>query len=133
MYAHNGSYILTDLEKWEVVRIGCTLTGHFCNCLIKGIYYAARIKDLGRQQLYSCIPKKQYQQLHYSPLSDRYINLRLIQDSWDDILRLMATLKTKKSSASQILKRINSYARQHPLYRDLKEFGKIIKSAIVSS
>ena len=32
------------------------------------------------------------------------------------------------TSASQLFKRLNSYTRQHPLYRALKEYGKLEKS-----
>jgi TnpA family transposase len=38
------------------------------------------------------------------------------------------TIKLKEATASQLFKRLNSYAKQHPLYQALKEFGKIIKS-----
>lgn len=38
------------------------------------------------------------------------------------------TIKLKEATASQLFKRLNSYAKQHPLYKALKEFGKIIKS-----
>ncbi|WP_354335680.1 Tn3 family transposase, partial [Undibacterium sp. GrIS 1.2] len=31
----------------------------------------------------------------------------------------------KVATASQLFKRLNSYSKQHPLYRALKEFGKI--------
>ena len=30
--------------------------------------------------------------------------------------------------ANQLFKRLNSYSRQHPLYKAIKEFGKIIKT-----
>ena len=43
----------------------------------------------------------------------------------------MATIKLKETSASQLFKRLNSYSKQHSLYRALKEFGKIIKSIFI--
>ena len=43
----------------------------------------------------------------------------------------MATIKLKATTASQLFKRLNSYSKQHPLYRGLKEFGKIIKSVFL--
>jgi TnpA family transposase len=43
----------------------------------------------------------------------------------------MATMKLKYSSASQLLKRLSSYAKDHPLYKALKEFGRIIKSIFI--
>jgi TnpA family transposase len=57
-----------------------------------------------------------------------YIDTALIASQRDEVLRLVATIKLKVTTASQLLKRLNSYSRQHPLYRALKEFGKIEKS-----
>lgn len=47
------------------------------------------------------------------------------------MLRFIATIKLKETTASQLFRRLNSYARQHPLYQALKEFGKIPKSAFI--
>ncbi len=35
------------------------------------------------------------------------------------------------ATASQLFRRLNSYSRQHPLYRALKEFGKIPKTLFI--
>ncbi len=35
------------------------------------------------------------------------INLQLMEENWDDILWLVATIKLKENMASQILKRLN--------------------------
>jgi TnpA family transposase len=43
----------------------------------------------------------------------------------------MATIKLRFSSASQLFKRLSSYAKDHPLYQALKEFGRIIKSKFI--
>ncbi len=61
------------------------------------------------------------------------INLKLFEPYWGDILRFMATIKLKHSSASQLFKRLSSYAKDHPLYKALKEFGRIIKSIFILS
>ena len=49
----------------------------------------------------------------------------------DDILRLIATIKLKETTASDIFRRLNSYAKQHVLYRAIKAFGQIIKSLFI--
>lgn len=43
----------------------------------------------------------------------------------------MATIKLKHTPASQLFKRLSSYAKDHPLYQALKEFGRIIKSIFI--
>jgi TnpA family transposase len=44
---------------------------------------------------------------------------------------MIASLKLGKTSAFQLLKRLNSYTKQNPLYKALKEFGKIIRSCFI--
>lgn len=97
------------------------------------ILFAPRIKNLKKQKLYSFKNKKikHYQDKNYKILPSEYIDEKIIEDNWDDILRLMATIKLKYSSASQIFKRLSSYAKQNPLYKALKEFGRIIKSLFI--
>jgi TnpA family transposase len=56
---------------------------------------------------------------------------QIIDDNWDDILRFIATIKLKETTASEIFRRLNSYSKQHALYRALKTFSKIIKSIFI--
>jgi len=55
----------------------------------------------------------------------------LIRNNFDKILRLSATIGTKHTDASQVFKRLNSYSNENPLYKALKEFGKIHKSIFI--
>jgi TnpA family transposase len=50
---------------------------------------------------------------------------------WDDILRFIATIKLKETTASDIFRRLNSYSKQHGLYHALKAFGQIPKSIFI--
>lgn len=43
----------------------------------------------------------------------------------------MVTIKLKKITTSQLFKRLSSYAKDNPLYRAIKEFGRIIKSLFI--
>ena len=103
----------------------------FAVAYLLGFFFAPRIKGLKRQSLYAFIKRKVYEQKGYKILPDKYINTKLINDNWDDILRFIATIKLKEATASQLFKRLNSYSKQHLLYRALKEFGKIIKSIFI--
>jgi hypothetical protein len=60
-----------------------------------------------------------------------YINRNIIEDNWEDILRLITTIKLKETTASEIFRRLNSYSKQHPLYQALKAFGQITKSLFI--
>ena len=61
-----------------------------------------------------------YEAQGYALLPDRYVREGFIEDQWDDILRFVATVQLKVTTASQLFKRLNSYSRQHPLYQALK-------------
>ena len=50
---------------------------------------------------------------------------------WDDILRFIATIKLKETTASDIFCRLNSYSKQHGLYHALKAFGQILRSIFI--
>jgi TnpA family transposase len=93
-----------------------------------GFAFAPRIKGLKHQHLYSFRPRRVYAQQGYELLPDGYIKTALITPHWDEILRFIATIKLKEATASQLFRRLNSYAKHHPLYQALKEFGKILKS-----
>ncbi len=96
-----------------------------------GFAFAPRIKSLKHQQLYGFRKRREYAQQGYTLLPDGYIKEELIATQWDDILRFMATIKLKETTASQLFRRLNSYATHHPLYQALKEFGKIPQSDFI--
>jgi len=93
-----------------------------------GFEFAPRIKGLSSQQLYAFKHRRHYEAQGYALLPDRYVREGFIEDQWDDILRFVATIQLKVTTASQLFTRLNSYSRQHPLYQALKEFGKIPKT-----
>lgn len=133
-----AAYVIDGLLQNEVVQstIHSTDTHGFTETVFAvspfiNTAFAPRIKDIGHQNIYSFSAKQTYEKRGYKILPSRPINLRLIENYWDDILRFMATIKLKHSSASQLFKRLSSYAKDHPLYQALKEFGRIIKSIFI--
>lgn len=110
----------TDTHGYNEIIFGVT---H-----LLGISFAPRISDFKKQYLYSFDYVASVKGLGYMVVPNRKINTKLIHDNWDDILRLIATMKAREVTASQLFKRLSSYSREHPLYRALKEFGKIIKT-----
>src|SRR5258707_1788071 len=60
-----------------------------------------------------------------------YCDEQHIIQFWDDILRFIATIKLKETTASAIFRRLNSYSKQHGLYHALKAFGQILKSIFI--
>ena len=95
------------------------------------VFNAPRLMDLPDRVLYSFEPFKKYAALDYQLLPTKYLDKDEIIDSWDDVLRLMVSLKLGKTTAYQVFKRLNSYAKQNPLEAAFKEFGRIIQTIFI--
>ena len=128
-------YVIDGLMHNEIVHSNLHSTdtaGYseiiFGVCHVLGISFAPRIKNFKKQQLYSFEKRSVLKALGYQILPSEKINNRLIAENWDEILRFIATIKLRHTSASQLFRRLSSYSRQHPLYKALKEFGKIMKT-----
>jgi TnpA family transposase len=93
--------------------------------------FAPRIKNIAKQKIYAFSTKKSYEKLGYKILPCRPIRQKLIAKHWEDILRFMVTIRLNKVSASQLFKRLSSYAKGNRLYKAIKEFGRIVKSLFV--
>jgi len=133
-----AAYVIDGLLHNEVVKsdIHSTDTHGYSEIIfgvthLLGFAFAPRIKRLDKQRMYSFECRKVYEGLGYRLLPDAYVDTKLIADNWDSILRFIATLKLRHATASQLFKRLNSYSKQHTLYRALKEFGKIPKSLFI--
>ena len=93
-----------------------------------GLSYAPRFKNLKKQILYHF---RGHDMAGWMISSTKYVNERVVRASWDDLLRLVATIKLKEATASEIFRRLNSYSRQRSLYKAMKAFGQIIKSLFI--
>lgn len=96
-----------------------------------GFSYAPRIKNIGDQTLYGFRSRGDSDHASWTIALDRLVREDLVLARSDDVLRLIATIKLKESPASEIFRRLNSYAKQHDLHRALTAFGQIIKTLFV--
>lgn len=131
-----AAYVLDGLLHNEVVKsdIHSTDTHGYTEAIfatthLLGISFAPRICKLKDSALYhfkNILSDEQKEK--YQIIPKNYINEKIIKDNWDNILRFIATIKLKETTAAQIFHRLNSYSQQHPLYQALKELGRIIKT-----
>lgn len=114
----------TDTHGYTEIIFG------LCNAL--GVYFAPRISSPSSQILYSFKGKSRltYENAGYKLLPNKsmYINEQLLIEQWDNILRLICSIKLKESKASTVLSRLNTYSFQNPLNKALKELGRIYKT-----
>jgi len=94
-----------------------------------GIDFCPRIKAVHDQQLYSP-PGTDVS----GPLAEHFegtLNVELIEQYWDDIVRILASIHRGATSAVLLCQRLSSYAKQNPLYRALREVGRLFKTDFI--
>ena len=93
-----------------------------------GLQFSPRIRDLGDQKLYRTanIKPKPFPKLK-PYLEDTTPTARFLAD-WDEIMRLVGSLKTGWVTASLIIQKLQAFPRKHPLLRALQEYGRLIKT-----
>lgn len=92
-------------------------------CHLLGFRFAPRMRDFPGNKLYTFEPTPADSVL--TPLLGDKINVKLIQESWDEILRLASSIRTETVTASLMLRKLASYPRQNRLALALRELGRI--------
>lgn len=101
----------------------------FAVMTLLGYEFAPRIKNVAEQSLYSFDSPSEFKKLAIGP--NKKINIQKIKNSWDKILQLLASLKSKQTKASTLFKKLNSYTKDQEVYGALKELGKVYKSLFI--
>jgi TnpA family transposase len=133
-----SAYVIDGLMRNDVVKsdIHSTDTHGYSEVIfavthLLGFSFAPRIKNLKKQSLYMFKAANDKEHKDWAIKPAKAIDVALIEEHWDDILRLITTVKLKENTASEIFRRLNSYSKQHRLYAALKAFGRIIKSLFI--
>jgi len=133
-----AAYVIDGLMHNDVVQsdIHSTDTHGFSEMIFAATYFlhfefAPRIKGIGKQRLYAFKNRQHYKDQGHQLLPSHCIREDRVEGQWDEMLRLIATIRLKIATASQIFKRLNSYSRQHPLYRAMKEIGTAPKTRFI--
>lgn len=96
-----------------------------------GLELQPRFVSIHTQQLFSLDAVATYKGLAYKVAPIKRVDYEHLVSQWDDLLRLAVSIKLGYVKASTILRRLNSYARQHPLYKALKELGRLYKTEYI--
>jgi TnpA family transposase len=94
-----------------------------------GFRFAPRIRDLTDAKLYTIQKPSDFPKLE-NLLRGR-INTKVIQENFDDVLRLAYSIREGKASGSLIMGKLGSYARQNKLATALREMGRIEKTIFI--
>lgn len=133
-----SQYVIDGLMRNEVVKSDIHSTdSHGQSLTVFGVMYllgftfAPRIKNVHKKHLYALKSRGFYNKKGYPILPEGKIVTSDIEKSWDNVLRFVATIKTKETTASQLFRRLNSYSKDNPLHIALDEFGKIIRTIFI--
>ncbi len=101
----------------------------FALCHLLGFYFMPRIRDLKKQQLYKI--NKDGNPGIFSPLLKKSVNLNLIAEQWDAMIRVAVSLKNKTAPAHIIVQRLMSSSPSDRLSQAFTHLGRIIKTQYI--
>lgn len=127
-------YVLDGLLHNEIVETDLHSTDShgytelvFALTYLLDIEFAPRIAHFQDHQLFYfdgiVIPNLEFYELNL-----KEIKAKNIEEQWDKILHIVATLKLKNTSASTLFKRLNSYSRQNSTYLALRDLGRLVRT-----
>ena len=99
---------------------------NFAIAYLLGYRLAPRIRNIRDRRLYTFKPPAAY--LSVRPIIEGKINVRLLRDTWDDLLRFAASLQHGSIDAAAALKRLAAYPEQNRIASALRELGRIIRT-----
>ena len=130
-----AGYVLDGLLHNEVVQsdIHSTDTHGYTEVIFALTYlldvqFAPRIKGFQDKKLYPMPDMVVPDLKNYVLKIGKPTNIRLIEQNWDQLLRLVVSLKLKHVTASSVLRRLNSYSQKHPVYQALRELGQLVRT-----
>ncbi len=98
-------------------------------CFLLGYSFMPRFKDLKKQKLYKPIGVQVHKDLE--ALFSGKIDLELIKEQWDSLVRVAASLKNRIASAHVIAKRLISSGSHNRLAKALTHLGRLIKTTYI--
>lgn len=98
----------------------------FALCFLLGYEFMPRIKDLKDQQLYKINRNTSYGDL--DALLTKTASLDLVMEQWDQMVRIVASLKNRLVPANEIIRRLIKGSPSDRLSKAFTNLGRIIKT-----
>ena len=97
---------------------------------LAGLQFSPRIRDIGRLQLYRLGPGPSWRirYPHAAALLTQPIQTQLIADHYNDLLRLVGSMKFGYTTASLLIAKLHASSRQNSLARALQEYGRLVRT-----
>ena len=135
--ASEAAHVLDGLLHHEsslTIREHYTDTGGatehvFGLCHLLGFRFAPRLRDLSERRLYVVDRRANHGVLDC--LIGGAINLRRIEENWDETLRMTASIRAGTVAPSVLMRRLAAYPRQNALARALREIGCLERTLFI--
>lgn len=114
----NPTRIMTDTGAYSDVIFGLFR--------LLGFRFSPRLADIGGTRFWKVDPSADYGELNC--LARQRLNMELVYQNWDDILRLVASLKLGKVPAMGIMRTLQVGDKPTRLAQALAEFGRLEKT-----
>lgn len=101
----------------------------FALCYLLGYQFMPRIRDLKDQQLYK--PDKNISYGELDSILNKYIDLELIEAQWDQMMRVIGSLKNKLAPAHEIVRRLGKGTPSDRLSKAFTQLGRLIKTEYI--
>lgn len=98
-------------------------------CFLLGLGFMPRLRDLADQQLYRPAAGVSYGAL--DPLFRGSVDSGLIQEQWDPLVRLAASLRHRTAPAHVVLQRLAASSRSDRLAKALTALGRLVKTVYI--
>jgi len=117
---HHGTGLEIDTHYTDT---GGATDHVFALCRMLGFRFCPRLRDFGDRRMASMDAPGQYPLL--KPLMGARVKVDVIREHWDEIVRLVASLKTGSVLPSAMLRKLAAYERQNQLDLALREVGRV--------
>ncbi len=101
----------------------------FALCYLLGYYFMPRIRDLKDQQLYKVEKNVDYGA--FSPLLSKTVDMDIIEEQWESMIRVTQSLKQRTAPANVIVQRLSNNYPSDRLSKAFTNLGRIIKTEYI--
>ncbi len=101
----------------------------FALCHLLGFYFMPRIRDLKDQQLYRV--NKQDDCGVFTPLLTKTADLDIVEEQWEDMIRVAISLKKRTAPAHVIVQRLTNSFPADRLSKAFTNLGRILKTQYI--
>ncbi|MBX7434492.1 transposase [Mycobacterium sp. Y57] len=100
---------------------------------LAGPQFSPRIRDIGRLQLYRLGPAatRRTRYPRAGPLPGQPIQTQLVTEHWNDLLRLVASMKFGHTTASLLIAKLPASSRRSSLAKALHEYGRLVRTLYI--